>query len=516
MQVLQELVRLYVLYSKNRFDLFQGEKVGAQATRMRKLFEGISSGVITSDANAKTELYGSISKVPASTYNSIKMRLLRRLIDSVSFLDPKRAFVNPRTIARQECIQNVAALKVLLLYRSTQTTKYLAEKTYRLAKQYELTTAAKECLTILAHIEAYAGRQKSYEKYATELLRLIEVQSVEDTSTLYVERVSSWYAANWSLRSDKHKEIARYVKELEEYWLKYRTATLHENYVLLSKILAEAEQDYDRILWLTNELKRYYTGKPVVRNGLFYSQFVISSMAANIWMGRYDAAYHLAKEFESLVPKGRIAWFVFQESYLILALRTKNYTLARNIFLEVITHPSFRRDDPLMLEKWRLLEFYIRFVSSDQIRVSLLPAEQLKSKSKYRHFRAFASTFSVLAKDLQGFNVVAVFAQILFLLRVRDYDSLIQRDESLQTLRRKRLNKLNYRLAIFAQLIHVMVEQEFDAARIQKSAAVWLRKLKNVPPKFKGGTAETLEIIPLEDLWEMMMEELKGGPKAFA
>ncbi len=511
MLVLQELVRLYAQYGKNRFDIFGDDKQAHQSVRMRKLYEGLLSGTITDDLSGARVLYGAALKVPASTFNSIKMRLQRRLVESVFFLDANRAFNNPRSKARQECIELIAAMRILQLHGANSAAFSIAERIYKTAERYSLTSAMREsCLTI-SHTYAYRGDQKSFSKFFSKASELARVQLAEDRSTLMLQKVSSWYAASWSLQQFRRAEIQEFVEELNVIRKSTGSATIHENYFVLAKILAEVNQEYRKIIELTNELRALYDENPSIRNGVVYWQFLISSMSANTWLGEYHKAFAIADELQATLPKTKLAWFTFQEQYWILAMRTGDYTLARSIFLEVVAHPKFQRNDAATLERWKLMEFYVRFVSDEPMRVSLLPEELLQSKSKYRHFRAFTSSFSTIVKDLQGFNVVAVFAQVLFLLRVKDFDSLIQRDESLQTLRRKRLSKLNYRLAIFAHLVHVMVEQNFEVAATKKAAAKWLTKLSNVPQKFKGGAAESLEIIPFEDLWQMMLKELGGS-----
>ncbi len=510
MKDLQDLVRVFALYSKKSFDIFLNDNTKGSHGKMHLLYDAIASGTVGNDVDACKYLYGSAVDVSPSTYNSVKARLTRRLVDSCSHLDSEKAFASERTKVRQQCLTDVAALKILQLYSANEAVISLANRLYKTAREYHVTSAAKDAILVLAQLEAYAGREAAFERIASEAAVLVDEERAENLATLHLQRVSSWYAAYWSLRQDNEATIKHYITELAKMKEQFRSVSIHECYYLVSKIYAEVQQNYSMLLTLAAELQAYYDTVPHLKSKLIFSQFVISSMAASIWMGQYEDAKEKVVQVERLVSKGKAAWFAFKEYHIILAQRMKDYTLARSIFLEVVTHPNFRRDDPLMMQKWQLLEFYVRFVSGDQqMRTSLLPSEELKGRSKYRHFRAFSASFGVLSKDLHGYNVVAVFAQILFLLRVRDFDALIQRDESLQTLRRKRLSKLNYRLAIFSHLIHVMVEHNFEVATIERASANWLRKLRNVPPKYKGGTAETLEIIPLEDLWEMMVDELK-------
>ncbi len=509
MIVLQEMIGLYASLGKKNFDLFHDSVRKKGSTKLELLFKGIESGTIKDDATAHRVLYGEGKRVPISTYNSLKMRFFRRITDSLFFIDTRQAFTIRMNRVLYDAWKNTTIVRILSFTGANRSAEYLAAKTLKVARKYQFTAEASQCCLTLSHGAALRGDQRLFEKFAEQTAFWEGARVAEQQSEIMFARLNSWYAANWSLQQENLIQIANYISEIEVFRERYNTHKLNTFYFQFRRIYAEVEQNYEEVADVYQEVEQYLKKNPQFFSKQTLGLFAISAMSARIWCGDFAQAYRIASRCEQLLAKGKINWFYFQEPHLILALRSGNYELARKIFREVITHPRFNRRDPITLEKWRLLEFYVRFITGLEFKETLLPADHLRSRSRHRHYRAFSATLSTLSKDLTGYNVVGVFAQILYLLHSGDRDGLVQRDESLQTFRRKRLGKLNYRLAIFAKLIHVMVECGFDPDKTQRRAAAWIKKLSNVPPKFKGGTAETLEIIPLEELWNMLMAELR-------
>jgi len=505
MKYLQEIVQLSATLRKEKVDFFSWNNRNKPKTKFEELYAGIINGKIINDETACIVLYGKPQMSKSSTYNSIKTRLFWRLTNSIFFIDQEKALINPFNRILYEIRKNSTIVKILDLRGAYTSAAYIAKKSLPKAIQYGLAEDICVFTQALMRIASSIGDRKAFEHYANLLLLWTEViNSINITNTYYL-RVNSWYAAQWDLQQENLIQISNYINHIDTLRKKHDINILHTTYLHLRRVYAEVEQNYTEVINTCNEAIKYFQDHPKFSTNQAKAGFILPAFTACIWQKEYGEAYILSHKCLKLLRVGSPNWFYFQEPHFILALRSKNYILAKEIFIGVISNINFKSENQVLLEKWRLHEFYIRFITQEDFPKTLLPKGV---RGKHKHFRAFASTLPTLSKDLSGHNVVAVFAHILYLLRIGDFDTLIQRDESLQVLRRKRLNKLNYRLGVFARMIHIMVDNNFNPAKTQQYSDKWLNKLKNIPDKFKGGTAETLEIIPFEDLWEMMMNEL--------
>lgn len=507
MKYLQEIIQLSASLRQEKVDFFSWNKRKEPKTQFEKLYVGILNGSIVNDKTACQILYGSTKKDKSTTYNSLKSRLFWRLTNSLFFIDQDRVLLNKFNKQLYIIRKNSTIVRILDVRGALTAAAYVAKKNLNTAIQYGFAEDICIFTATLMRATSSIGDEKGFEKYAAINAHWTEAIQYINTANIYFLRINSWYAAQWDLQQENLIEISNYIQTINSYRKKCNVNFLHTTYYHLRRVYAEIEQNYADITMVCDEALEYFKNNPLFSTNQSRAGFILPAFSANIWKGDYEAAYTLAQECTKLLRAGSQNWFYFQEPHFILALRSKNYQLAKQIFIEVTTHPNFNFKNEVMIEKWRLHEFYARFISQEDFKQTLLPKG---IRGKHKHFRAFASTLPTLSKDLTGHNVVAVFAHILYLIRIGDFDTLIQRDESLQVLRRKRLTKLNYRLGIFARMIHIMVEHNFNPVPTQKFAKKWQNKLKHMPEKFKGGTAETLEIIPFEDLWEMMMNELKA------
>lgn len=507
MKYLQEIVQLSASLRKEKVDFFSWNKRNKPKTKFEILYSGLLDGTIFDDKSACSKLYNNSKAFKSSTYNSLKTRLFWRLTNSLFFVDQDRIFINRYNKVIYLHRKNATLVRILEYRGAIAAAAYIAKKNLPQAIEYHLADEVCIYSMVLSQLASLSGKTNEFEKYVQIVKQWQDKKIAITQAEVLFNRVTSWYAAQWDLQQEKLIEISNYYNIVNSLRKEYDCYKIHETYFLLKRIHAEVEQDYNVIISICNEALNYYKTNDKFSSNQSKAIFIIPIFSAYIWIGDYKSAFIYANECSKLLRPGSQNWFAFQEPHFILALRSKNYQLAKQIFIEVTTHPNFNFKNEVMIEKWRLHEFYARFISQEDFKQTLLPKG---IRGKHKHFRAFASTLPTLSKDLTGHNVVAVFAHILYLIRIGDFDTLIQRDESLQVLRRKRLTKLNYRLGIFARMIHIMVEHNFNPVPTQKFAKKWQNKLKHMPEKFKGGTAETLEIIPFEDLWEMMMNELKA------
>lgn len=506
MKYVQEIVQIATKLRREKIEFFTTERGGSKKNKFTQLYEGISSGAIKDDRSACKYLYGEEYRSKLKAYRKLRERFFWRVVNTLFFLDVEKASATTFNQAQYECRKLSISAQILVSRGARTAAAYLAQRGLGIALKHDFSTEAVECANIIAGKHGLSGNTKGYEKYASIALEWMQKRDADEKAELYYMRIMSWYAANWSLQQQNLIEISNYIHQIDGWRKRYNTNNLHLYYFRLSLSYAEVEQDYKKIIQVANEIREYFKLNTHFASKPTLAGFIIAAMSAHIWRREFVQAFNLAKECRELLALGSPNWFTFQEHHIILALRSAKYELAQSIFKEVINNPRFNRNNTVLVEKWRLMEFYVRFTCKEEMSETLMPRD---IRGKDKHFRAFASTLTTLSKDLTGFNVVAVFAHILYLLRIGDFDSLIQRDESLQTLRRKRLSKLNYRLAIFARMIHLIVENNFDHEDTRRRAQSWLKKLSNVPQKYAGGAAETLEVIPLEDLWEMMMQELE-------
>ncbi|HNT22704.1 MAG TPA: hypothetical protein PKL70_19865, partial [Saprospiraceae bacterium] len=113
------------------------------------------------------------------------------------------------------------------------------------------------------------------------------------------------------------------------------------------------------------------------------------------------------------------------------------------------------------------------------------------------------------SKDKQGVNIPIILIQILFFLADHKHHLIIDRMDSLKLYAYRYLKKdENFRSQCFIRMLGEMVRAGFKRQGTLFRTKALTDKLKLVPIDTYPATAEN-EIIPYEDLWEMVVGLLK-------
>ena len=103
-------------------------------------------------------------------------------------------------------------------------------------------------------------------------------------------------------------------------------------------------------------------------------------------------------------------------------------------------------------------------------------------------------------------NIPRMFLPVLYnLVEGTFWDSKISTD-ALDKYRQRYLeNELNRRSAIFLKLLIALAKKEFNPRLAERKIQQELDEMKSLPPELSRQTF-AVEVIPYEDLWEMLTE----------
>ena len=107
-------------------------------------------------------------------------------------------------------------------------------------------------------------------------------------------------------------------------------------------------------------------------------------------------------------------------------------------------------------------------------------------------------------------NIPILVLQLLFYLQRKDYDKVIDRLETIEKYcsRYLRKDKCTYRSNCFIKMLLQIPKAKFQKAEIIRKASPFLEKLGKKSIAIANQAFE-IEIIPYEDLWELVLKELE-------
>ncbi len=519
MNYFHEIARIVASMGKKKIeiiDVLPAEKdIRVRKSKEWRLYKCIAEN--KSEEESAQEIYGYDATEHNINYRSLKHNVIERLLNNLFFL--KLGNKKNASIASQYyyCIISVAQLKILrILVGTGYAARVVAYNVLGVAKKCDNYEAMCEAYNALSVFHSMRGEINLFEKYSKEEERCANILIAEKKCKFYFNWCMANHAAFSSSRPELIHQLDEFIAEIKAIRVEYSSPNIIYNSYEIMRIRAETVQDYDAILQICEEAAAFAELHSKIFNITRRTIFYLSALAAYLNTGRYSEAYRHAEKLDKMYRIGSQNWFYFKEIHLILALRSENMSLACDLFTSVVNNPNFDRGSRLIVEKWTLLEFYVRFLASSNFSETLLGdiigdegiLHSITDSGSY--FRQFKKLFPLIGRDKTGFKLSVFVASVSYLLSIGDTDGVIISDEAIQLFRRRHIPQSDstYRLACFIQLIHAMVKNDFDRKKTERNALKWLQKMSSVKGQLGNNAAEAIEVVPFERLWELFLNNM--------
>lgn len=473
------------------------------SSKLQKLYKGIVEGEYETDEDAVRDLYPS-NQVNGS-YKKLKYRLQNRLVNSVFFIDVNKPNYNDTQRAFYISQKSLAAIEILLGRGARKVAIEMAEKTLRQTLKFEFTEISINLLKKLSrHYGLHDKNKKKFEQY-TQLSQIyLEI--------FYAETIAEQLHTKLGIHIDNQKTISKevivlaqnYSKQLETYLDNVDSNKFLIIAYLIFSIRYEIVHDYRNVLEVCNEALKKFEKKPNTRP---ISIFLFTSKKINclIQIKEYNKAEQEILSALKLVPEGTINWFNTNEKYIRMNFHLKNYKKAFEIYTKITTNFGFQLTYKNTIEIWKIYEAYCNFfIENKKIDLS---KSNYKQEKKFR-INKFLNEVPTYSADKRGYNIPILIIQVLFLLQQKKYNRIIDKVEALNVYCYRHLKKDDtFRSNCFIKMLLLLPKCDFHRVAVERKSKVLRAKLASVPLEIARQSAE-IEIVPYEDLWEIVLEML--------
>jgi hypothetical protein len=188
-----------------------------------------------------------------------------------------------------------------------------------------------------------------------------------------------------------------------------------------------------------------------------------------------------------------------------LSLYTDHAINALAIFSRIANATSFKKLDDTRREEWELTEAMLHYLIDLQSSSATLLPKQRRKTFKWSDFIARQIDYQ---QQYVNLTVQRLTLQILFLLHRRSYQGIAQRAEQLQQLARYELKKEGYeRPYAFVRLISQLSKADFNLKNLRNNEKYFQKLQEN--PYFYQGKATQFEVLPYEQLWQLVCKYLE-------
>lgn len=461
-----------------------------------KLFKGIADGTFQNDEEAALQIYQS----PASDkkYLMLKSRLKERLINTLFFLNHKKIQDSPYQKAVYQCNRNYFCAKILLTHGARTSAISMAKSTLAIALQFDLNEIILLCARMLRHHYAMIGLKKDFQQYnilAANSLKLVRSETKAEQmyeSLLSQVARSKAYSTELAVTAKEYfnqsKELSRYQQSFHLHLLHYRIGLLYYQVI----------GNYRLTLNLCNRLQAFLGKHSRFKLASREGEIALLKMVCCLYLHDYKNGRQNAEEALKFYSQGSNNWFVVLQNYFLLAMHAGKHKQAADLFDLATGHPRFQYLSAEKSEEWKIFEAYLNYV---------LPS---KAKSKEFKILKFINEVPIYSKDKGGLYPAILIAQLLYLIDHGEEDRIERQIESLRIFSSRNLSgKKSVRTSLFIKMLRQLVNCNFKPEKVRVKAAIYLKKLHE--SKYSQQTEnETMEIIPYEDIWNIMLNRMSS------
>ena len=445
-------------------------------------------------------LYGKVTAANVRALQKLQSRVRSKLLNQLYFLDHS----DPRHLVSRryelECLDLLHKVSILYAERDFKLSERLLQRCLRLAEAGEFTQYTVQAARMLRNLHAEQRQVIPYKKIAKILLRAQQVLACEDEAEqLHTDTqlaLRSTVAARRAVLSLMPDRLA----QLETLHRKARSFTTFNIVYRAQLAYEELLGNYQEMIRVTaTASRRLRAGKLNARRfDIRFNHFV--SIYAYLRSRQAVQGLRLAEEYARDFHPSSNNWFYFQEHHMLLALHAQHYERAQQLLVVISKNPGYMMQREASLQRWDLYKAYIDFV---------LPPQRVTT-ARQRHMAQLLQ-LPEYSRDKRGHNVAILVLQLLYFLRERNLEAVLMRLERLRKYQQRHLYEPStLRSRLFLRLLQLIMEKNFDAAQAAERGKNLLQQLRDTPPP--GEAFAEVEIIPYEQLWDLVLGLLQEGP----
>ena len=446
-------------------------------------------------------IYGKATPANIRALQKLQSRVRSKLLNHLYFLDhsDSRHLVSRRY--ELECLDLLHKVSILYAEREYKMSERLLHRCLKLAEMGEFTQYEVQCARMLRNLYAEQRQAIPYKKAAKTLLRAQQMLVWEDEAEQLYTETQLALSGTVATRRSVLALLPDRLEHLEAMHRKARRFTTYNMVYRVRLAFEELQGNYQEIIRVTAAAsRRLRDGKINARRfDLRFNHFM--SIYAYLRSRQPVQGLRLAEEYTRDFHPSSSNWFYFQEHHVLLALHAEQYERAQQLMGVITKNPAYLIQREAALQRWDLYKAYIEFV---------LPPPRVTT-ARQRQLAQWVLQLPEYSRDKRGHNVAILVLQLLYFLRERNLEAVLMRLERLRKYQQRHLYEpATLRSRLFLRLLQVIAEKDFDAPKAAERGKALLQQLRETPPP--GEAFAEVEIIPYEQLWNLVLGLLREGP----
>ena len=501
--VLQDLVKTITRNKIKQIEVLGNS--GNEESRTEELYNGIYTERFQSEDEAAKHFFGTNEKDPK--YRKLRNRLIRQLINTSFFIDVQQPMYNERGKALFNCYRDYSASYILRSCNAHKASVYLLQQLMEQTIKFEFTDITTDiCLQLRQQYALSPGDLASHDKFS-ELHRLYEEKRHWEARAFdYSENLVHHYITGRSPSKEIHELATRYFEELSSKANEINTMQFFVHTYKVGVIKYSSINDCHSAIEVCDKILSILQNRKISNRGSLVS-FATQKLACLTQLRIFDEGDKTTNYCLSQVDEGSFNWFRVLETQFYNLTYTRRYQLALNVFEKVTQQNRYNLLSGNVRDMWNLLGGYLHLLAA----LGKLDSQAVESIVGYNSpdTARYSNDFEVLDKEKDGMNIPLVLLPVLYSIAKGNFneEDFGRSIEALDKYRKRYLeNDTNRRSAIFLKMVLALTKKEFDGPRAERKMEKERALLEKEPAQL-ANQSFAVEVIPYEDLWEMLLEK---------
>lgn len=507
MEILREMVQVLTKYKTKQIEVLGNPS--DNKSQVYEFYDGIADGTFTTDEEAAAHFFD--GNVRNQSYKNLKSRLKNRLINTVFFVEANQSMFNEYERAYANCYRDWAAAKIFMSKSALNSAINLCTKILKQSLKADfLDITIEVCRNLRSQFGGIRYDKKKFEYYNSLLKESLKVREKELLVQEYYLVLIRFFIDNKPSDKELIKEANKYSKLIENDFISLDTLNILFNGGMINVIRLMAVNDYRGTIMVCDKVIERFEAKPIIwKSGI--SAFFLQKMVCHTQLKEFEEGKETINSLFQYLEEGAFNWFKGQELYMYLLFHTKRYQEAYELCLKILDNGKYKSLTSRIKEKWQIFKAYIHFL----IEVDLIKPfnnDKVFKKFKLGKFLNEVPTFS---QDKRGLNISILSLQIIFTIIQRKYNHAIDRIEAIEKYTSRYLKKdTNFRSNCFIKMLLEIPKEGFHRIAVERKANKYRQRLNEMPLEV-ANQSHSIEIIPYEDLWEMVLDLLDTKRRGF-
>lgn len=496
---MDDLIDLVNILNKKRLskiEIFDKSFLSNKNSLFSKLHDGIASGKIKNDEEASLYLYG--TDKPTVKYRQLKSRFRKRALNTLTFLDLNDQVGKvPINKAFFELNQIRYINNILFKYNVKDLAIKLIVDNYYKALEFNNFNALLDFSSILITEYGIRENHKKFNEEVENILSYQESANVELLLNILYYKTNLFFKKHKNPKDyeiirkeiDDHEKIIQNHQTFQNVYFMIRTnQTYYEHTGNAAKVM--------ECCLMAEELFRKQSKHTLIRQRGIISIYKIKAL---IFQRKFEEGLIECKNAILLFEEGVVNWFILYEFKFLLEIKSQQLEKAKETLDFILKHSRYKKVGPVFSEKWIIFEGYLIFIT------------QFNNNKEFNfNYFKFINNLPHYSQDKTGYNFAIRLLEVLFILGRGEYEKFIQLTDALKAYKSRylKVKTMSQRSDIFLKIILSLEQTNFNTKIIEKKFKKELFKISNDNNRFDSDESE---IIPYEDLWEIIKQIIVGN-----